>query len=97
MNDGRPALGRVHRERFDIVISDLLMPGMTGMELFEHIRSRAPDVAERMVFMTGGAFTPRTVAFLDSVPNPRFEKPIDRGELRALVARLLATWSPVPR
>ena len=73
--------------RFDVIISDLMMPGMSGMELHAEVSRRWPPLARRMVFMTGGAFTNAAKAFLESVPNERLEKPFSIGDVRALVAR----------
>lgn len=72
---------------FDVILSDLMMPGMSGMELYEELRRRRPRAAERVVFITGGAFTAAAQAFLDHVPNPRFDKPFDPPVIRALVER----------
>jgi PAS domain S-box-containing protein len=72
-------------EVFDVILCDLLMPGMTGMDLHDALTSAAPDQARRMVFMTGGAFTARASAFLERVPNARVEKPLDMPRLRAIV------------
>src|SRR5439155_324873 len=53
------ALVRLHAgERFDVILCDLMMPTMTGMELHSELRSRIPEQAQRMIFLTGGAFTP---------------------------------------
>jgi CheY-like chemotaxis protein len=73
---------------FDVILCDLMMPHMTGMELHATLLRAHPEHAKRMVFMTAGAFTPRARAFLDSVPNPRLEKPFDPQSLRALIDRL---------
>ena len=79
---------------FDLILCDLMMPAVTGMDVYETLRERAPDLAERMVFMTGGTFTARAKTFLDTVPNARFDKPIDvralREWLRARLARSVA-------
>jgi len=72
-------------EHFDVILCDLLMPGMTGMDLHEALSSAAPDHARRMVFMTGGAFTARAASFLERVSNPRMEKPLDMPRLLAIV------------
>ncbi len=71
--------------RYDIVLCDLMMPEMTGMDLFEALQRSAPKVAERVVFITGGAFTPAARTFLDRVENPRVEKPFDPEALRTLI------------
>ncbi len=88
-SDGREALERfLNGERFDAIVSDLMMPELTGMELYAELSRIAPDQAARMIFMTGGVFTPAGHAFLDRVPNERIEKPFDMKRLRALVRSL---------
>jgi CheY-like chemotaxis protein len=76
-------------ERFDVILCDLMMPKMTGMELHAELTRLARDQAERMVLITGGAFTPNAQQFLDRVPNARVEKPFDATSLRVLVRGLV--------
>lgn len=71
---------------FDVVLTDLMMPEMSGAELFEELRRRDPALSRKVIFLTGGAFTISTRAFLDSVPNPRIEKPFNAQQLRALMS-----------
>ncbi len=87
---GRAALDEILRgERFDVVFCDLMMPEMTGMELHARLESDRPDIAESMVFITGGAYTSSAMAFLEAVANERIEKPFDARDVRALVERRL--------
>jgi PAS domain S-box-containing protein len=72
-------------DRFDAILCDLIMPELSGMELHARLAASRPDLAARMIFMTGGAFTERAMAFLDSVPNVRLEKPFESVGLRELV------------
>jgi CheY-like chemotaxis protein len=72
---------------FDLILCDLMMPVMTGMELHEELSRRSPELAGGVVFLTGGAFTAQARQFLDRVPNERIEKPFDVDTLRALVDR----------
>jgi signal transduction histidine kinase len=76
-------------EPFDLILCDLMMPTMTGMELHDELARREPALAARMSFLTGGAFTPRARAFLAEVPNPRLEKPFDPQGLRNFVRALV--------
>jgi CheY-like chemotaxis protein len=93
----RDALDRVRAgEQFDAIVCDLMMPDLSGMDLHAAIRGLDPAAAERMVFVTGGAFTDAAREFLDRVPNARLEKPIDRAALREAVRRIY-TGSPVAR
>jgi ligand-binding sensor domain-containing protein/signal transduction histidine kinase/CheY-like chemotaxis protein len=71
--------------RYDVVLCDLMMPEMTGMDLFEALVRSAPRVAERVVFITGGAFTASARTFLEKVENARVEKPFDPEALRKLI------------
>jgi PAS domain S-box-containing protein len=80
-------------ERFDIILCDLMMPEMSGMELHQAVANHSPGLAGRMVFLTGGAFTANARAFLSHVPNHRVEKPFSTQELRGLVQSLLAAAS----
>ncbi len=80
------ALGRIRNgETFDVILCDLMMPQMTGMDLYAELFKLAPSLAERIIFLTGGAFTSAARTFLDRVPNQRVEKPFDAQHLRALV------------
>ena len=87
----RDALAKLEAgERYDVIISDMMMPGMTGMELHAAITVLAPEQVKRMVFMTGGAFTPQARRFFDEVGSPTLEKPFDRAGLLAVIDTLLA-------
>ncbi|KFE63060.1 hypothetical protein DB31_3119 [Hyalangium minutum] len=70
---------------YDVILCDLMMPEMTGMELHAQLLAASPERARRMVFITGGAYTPAAKEFLETVRNPRVEKPFDSERLRALV------------
>jgi PAS domain S-box-containing protein len=84
--DGREGLQRLEKdEPYDVVLCDLMMPDMTGMDVYAEIAQRRPGMEERFVFMTGGAFTPRATDFLAQVPNRRLEKPFETAVLRAIV------------
>jgi CheY-like chemotaxis protein len=81
-------------ERFDLVLSDLLMPEMTGMELHGELSVRAPEVVARMMFLTGGAFTPAARRFADEHRDVCIDKPFDVLALRDLIRRRIAELPP---
>ncbi len=90
VTSGEAALARLRAgPEVDLVLCDLMMPGLSGMDLFEQTRQAAPATAARFVFLTGGAFTDRARQFLERVPNPRLDKPFDPDGLRRAVAGLL--------
>ena len=87
--DPAEAIERIRRgDRFDAILCDLMMPAVSGMAVYESIRRIDAAQARRIVFMTGGAFTPRALEFLASVANPCVEKPLDRISLRAALQAL---------
>jgi PAS domain S-box-containing protein len=75
--------------RFDVILSDLMMPVTSGMDLYEELARRFPEAAERMVFLTGGAFTPAARAFLDRVSNERLDKPFTPASVRSIVEQFV--------
>ena len=94
-SDGAEALQRLRQgEPYDLILCDLMMPKLSGIQLFEIVQQETPQQTERFVFMTGGAFTSAGRAFLDTVSNVVLEKPYSIAELRAVVAERLAapTW-----
>jgi len=72
-------------ERFDVILCDLMMPEMSGIDFYRALCEYAPEQASAVVFLTGGAFTPRARRFLDEVPNRWLEKPFDPVQLSSLV------------
>lgn len=79
---GRRALAILNDDdRFDVVLADLMMADLTGMDVYEAACSRHPSLERRFVFMTGGAFTARARKFLASVPSRCVEKPFQISEL----------------
>jgi PAS domain S-box-containing protein len=76
-------------EKFDLILCDLMMPDMTGMELHRRLVEAHPDQADRMIFVTGGAFTEEARQFLAGWAKEHVEMPFEPGNLRALVQRYL--------
>jgi CheY-like chemotaxis protein len=75
--------------RYDAIVCDLMMPQITGMDVHAAVVKLDPALAERMVFVTGGAFTESAREFLDNIPNQRIEKPFDLKTLRNLINDLV--------
>ena len=73
-------------ETFDLVLCDLMMPGLTGMDLYDALAVARPDMAQRVVFVSGGATTPRAEAFVQSTDRPLLDKPFSINDLRAMAA-----------
>lgn len=86
------ALSHIARgEKFDIIFCDLMMPEMTGVDFYHTIKTANPGLAERIVFLTGGAFSDAAEAFLESCANLVVLKPFKVLELRRVVADYVGT------
>ena len=70
---------------FDVILCDLMMPGMTGMDLYAAVARQWPGLERRFIFMTGGAFTATAADFLSLARVPCIDKPFDVATLRAAV------------
>jgi signal transduction histidine kinase len=86
VHTGRAALDLLARSSFDLILCDVMMPAMTAVELYAAIPATC---RARVVFMTGGAFTPATREFLARVPNACLDKPLDPQALRGVVQRCM--------
>jgi PAS domain S-box-containing protein len=62
---------------FDFIFCDLMMPEMSGLDVFAEISRRQPGITEKVLFMTGGVYSPEVRAFIASVPNRCLQKPFD--------------------
>jgi CheY-like chemotaxis protein len=76
---------------YALIFCDLMMPEMNGDVLYHRVVAARPELAQRFVMMTGGAFTAEGRAFLDSVPAPVIDKPFDVKQIRDLVRRHCAS------
>jgi CheY-like chemotaxis protein/two-component sensor histidine kinase len=88
LTDGREALRRILEDPpYDLVLCDLAMPGLDGADLYEQVRGRRPEVTEKFVFMTGGAYTEKTSRFIERAARPCLQKPFPIAEIEALLRR----------
>jgi CheY-like chemotaxis protein len=86
---GRDAMEHIRGgARFDAIVSDVMMPNMTGIELVEELRRVAPEQVGRLIFLSGGVFTAQTRERLDQIGAPYLEKPVTASELRSCVTRV---------
>jgi PAS domain S-box-containing protein len=91
-HDGREGVEKIkHEAPFDVIVCDLMMPNFTGMDLCAWITQHKPELAKRVIFMTGGASTPRARRLLEQTSNLHLEKPFSAGSLTSLVDQQIAT------
>jgi len=95
-HDGREAVALMGEHLYDVILCDLIMPEMTGMDVYRAALQRPTPLHERIVFMTGGAFTQRARDFLQKVPNLRIEKPFELGHLERTICEAAEASLPRP-
>ncbi len=98
VNEPREAVAILTRGQpeFDIIICDLMMPGLSGDEVYMEVVEKRPQLAQRFIFMTGGAFTARGARFLEEIAAPVLHKPFDAAHIRDLVRAHAAGLRRVP-
>ncbi|MBI2394132.1 MAG: response regulator [Deltaproteobacteria bacterium] len=85
---GREALGHMLEDPpFDLVLCDLAMPDLDGPDLYDQVRRRRPELADRFVFMTGGAYTNKFKSFVECSGRRCLIKPFPIAEIEALLRR----------
>lgn len=91
VSSGREALQQLQRDPgFDVIICDLLMPGMDGVATIAAIGSLSAALAPRVIVMSGGAATTRSRRFVESTSLPVLEKPVRIGDLLDVIERVAA-------
>jgi DNA-binding response OmpR family regulator len=83
--DGRQALELARRRTYALIVSDVRMPDVDGPALYHELRAVSPDMARRMVFVTGDIMNTETRRFLDETCLRYLEKPFTIAEFRAVV------------
>jgi signal transduction histidine kinase len=95
---GREALERFARgDRYDLVLSDIMMPEVTGIEMYEKMRTIAPDQLKSTVFLTGGAFTTAAQDFLEREKATTLDKPFDIATLLSTIEKMLQRAASEPK
>jgi CheY-like chemotaxis protein len=81
-------------EWYDVILCDVMMPRIDGVELHSRVARVAPDVAARFIFVTGGILLPHVQARLEGISNLVLAKPFDFGGLRELIRRRTSATAP---
>ncbi|MGE0785359.1 MAG: ATP-binding protein [Sandaracinaceae bacterium] len=92
---GAQALEILESQDFDVVICDLMMPGIGGEQVYDALKEEGRGREARLMLVTGGAFTERARAFIEAAGVKVLEKPFDPGAIRAAVEERLRETAPV--
>lgn len=92
---GREAIALLSSDDgFDVVLCDLMMDDLTGIDVYEHLARTAPGVEQRMILMTGGAYTERARELVARLPSALVEKPFRIDAVRHAVQQVLEQRAP---
>jgi len=89
INNADAALERLKTERYSLILLDIKLPGMSGIELYHHIEEIAPALTRRVMFITGDVMEGATRSFLEKAEVPHITKPIDIEELKKMMNNAL--------
>ena len=90
VESGRRGIAELETGNFDAIVCDPTMPEVSGLEVFEFVQRRRPELAPRFLLMTGGALTEQATRVLGDHAVRAMTKPIDLDLLRRTVRELLA-------
>ncbi len=83
--DGKAALEKLEQADYDVILCDVMMPGIGGLDVFRQVRSNNEMLAGRFVFATGGLFSQELSDAVRRLSNMIVEKPFDPDELRRVI------------
>jgi len=94
VSSAQAGLDAVKGKAFNVILCDVMMPVMTGIDFYEALARIDPSQLNRVVFITGGVLTESARRFLDAHAVPCLEKPVSLEQLEDVVARLAQSSAP---
>ena len=92
--NGRCTLEKIKHQTYDLILSDLRMPELDGVGLYQELERRQPDLLRRMIFITGAIEHPDYQSFLAQTQVPVLAKPFSLSALHALTRQVLSASRP---
>lgn len=89
VQDGRIAIETVNNNHYDLCISDIRLPGINGIQLYEQLKANHPQLSLKVIFITGDTMNANIQLFLQESGMPWLVKPFNPEELVTIVRRLL--------
>ncbi len=89
IENGDDALERLESEDYDVILLDVKLPSISGIEIYKHFQKRAKSLARRVVFITGDVMGKDTMAFLSRTRAPYITKPFDAEQIKRNIRLML--------
>jgi len=83
------AIRKVAASDYDIIISDIKMPGLGGIGFYREVKAIKPSALGRVIFISGDSISPDTQCFLSEIGSPSLKKPFTIDELSAMVSKVV--------
>jgi signal transduction histidine kinase/ActR/RegA family two-component response regulator len=93
--NGRIALGMIDNKNYDLIITDVKMPEMSGSEFFAAIKRKGAALERKVVFVTGDLMNPETLQFVESTGRPWLGKPFDIDAITKTISDCLSETTVV--
>ena len=90
VSSGGEALKRIGSEEYGLILCDIKLPGLSGVEIYDEIGKTAPSLQKRVMFITGDVTSADTGEFLKRTKAPYVTKPFDIAKLKEEVKRVIA-------
>lgn len=94
VNNGFDALNLIAQQRFDLILTDVKMPGLNGFDLYDAIHDIDAELARHIIFVTGDTLTSSTQARIAQLGNPHLAKPFSIDRLETVVVQVLSKYTP---
>jgi CheY-like chemotaxis protein len=94
VGDAHAGLERLAERAYDVILSDVRMPGMDGIVFYQEVRRRYPAQADRIILVTAHVQMDQYKEFMQTVRAPILQKPFTLGEFHAALARKLGPRAP---
>ena len=91
-SDGLVALEHIGRHEYDLILSDLRMPGLDGLGLYRELERTQPELLRRFIFITGTSAHTDYAGLIGDLPVPILTKPFDVSELQRVVRETLSAF-----
>jgi CheY-like chemotaxis protein len=88
-NDGEAGLDRLRQTNYDVTLCDWKMPGLTGQQVYERLRTMNPELARRLIFITGDLVSDKTRKFLEAENKVCLAKPFTLSEFRSAINKVI--------